>query len=69
MKGNYFGHHCKFFSGVWETCDVQADTEGEEHYKNYEPVLNCCSHPENPDGDTEGACQRILCPLIEKDGE
>lgn len=62
MKGKYFGYGCKFFSGQWETCDVEADTERTYHYKEFEPVLNFCNHPENK-LDEEGNCHEKFCPL------
>lgn len=63
---NWFGKGCKYLAAQWELCDVQADTEHTGAYKESEPELVFCNHPDNTE-DAEGNCNKRLCPLsVEK---
>jgi hypothetical protein len=68
MSKNWFGKECKHFNGSWEWCDVEADDTGEQKYKEYEPVLKYCNHPDNIK-DHEGNCYAKICPLGLQDQE
>jgi hypothetical protein len=62
INNKYFGYGCKFFIGQWELCDVKSDIEHTEYYKEFEPDLVFCNHPDNKE-QTEGNCREDFCPL------
>lgn len=62
MSNLYFGQDCQYFVGGWETEDKDI-----EDYKNkIAPLLVLCTHPDNPEFDIEGNCNKDNCPLRRK---
>lgn len=55
---NWFGKGCPYFCGSWEEDKIT----GGPNFKEYEPVLVFCNHPQNND-DVEGNCNKKQCPL------
>lgn len=60
----WFGKNCKWQSCQWEWCEVYAyrDSGNPYGYKDSEPVLIYCSHPDVMDVH-EGNCKPEKCPL------
>jgi hypothetical protein len=54
----WFGKYCYYQICQWEENEITNS-----NYKEEEPVLVYCNHPDNPD-DHEGNCNFKLCPLI-----
>ena len=54
----WFGKDCEYLAAKWEENEITGGPD----YKESEPVLKFCKHPNNPEV-TEGNCRPNICPL------
>jgi len=54
----WFGKDCKYLCAQWEDNEITGGPD----YKEAEPTLKFCNHPDNLE-DTEGNCRENICPL------
>jgi hypothetical protein len=57
----WFGKQC-----AYQICQWEEDEITNPNYKEAEPVLIYCNHPENSN-DHEGNCNQKLCPILNKE--
>lgn len=63
MSKIYFGQGCPYFVGQWEFEEIEIN----DFKDKFSPILVLCSHPDNPEYDIEGSCNRVNCPLLERE--